>query len=92
MSSHFKGELCDGHVHMTAKEYVDHKTREYHETQRMKLKKLSRNPALSEDVREMLDTQVYMINLLEWYREQYTELQKKYEDLRWGKNESSNKA
>jgi rubrerythrin len=47
----------------------------------MKLRKLANNPALSEDARTVLNTQVYYINMLEWWREQYIELQKKYEQL-----------
>lgn len=78
---HFKGELGDGHIHINAKDLIEHNVREQHEIQRMKLRKLANNPALSEDAKEVLNTQVYYINLLEWWREQYIKLQKKYEQL-----------
>ena len=63
----FRGELCDGHVHMTAHEFMLHKRRENVEKQRMKLKKLANNPALADDIRETLYLQVFYLNLLELY-------------------------
>ena len=81
MSLHFKGQLCDGEIHIKIKDLIEHNVRERHEKQRMKLKKLANNPALSEDAKEVLNTQIYYINLLEWYRNRLIELQKKHEEL-----------
>lgn len=81
MNLHFKGELSDGHIHIKMKDLLEHNVREQHEKQRMKLKKLANNPALSEDAREVLNTQVYYINLLDYYRNGFLEIQKKYEEL-----------
>ena len=78
---HFKGELCDGEIHIKINDLLEHQVLERHEIQRMKLKKLANNPALSDDARNVLNTQVYYINMLEWWRKQYIDLQKKYEDL-----------
>ena len=78
---HFKGELCDGEIHIKMKDLLEHNVREQHEKQRMKLKKLANNPALSEDAREVLNTQVYYINMLEFWRKQYIEMRDKYEEL-----------
>ena len=81
----FKTQLCDGRVHITAKDYLEHCVSVNHEKQRMKLKKLANNPVLSEDARNVLNTQIHYINMLEWWRKQYIDLQKKYEDLRYGR-------
>jgi hypothetical protein len=68
---HWKGELCDGHVHMTAKEFLHHRSRVNVEKQRMKLKKLANNPAFAEDVRETLYRQIFYLNLLELHESLY---------------------
>lgn len=78
---HFKGELGDGEIHIKISDLLEHQVHERHEIQRTKLRKLANNPALSEDAREVLNAQVYYINLLEWYRERLLELQKKCEQL-----------
>ena len=77
----FKTQLCDGRVHITAKDYIEHSVKVNHEKQRMKLKKLANNPALSDDARDILYKQIYNINLLEWWREWYIEMRDKYEEL-----------
>ena len=79
---HFKTELCDGHIHMTANDFVEHGVRENREKQRMKLKKLANNPALSDDVREMLNLQLFYINEGESWRNAYIALRQKYDKLR----------
>lgn len=79
---HFKTQLCDGKVHLTAKDYLDHSVKVDHEKQRMKLKKLANNPALADDVRDLLYKQIFNINLLEWWRERYIEMRDKYEELK----------
>ena len=85
MSLHFKGELCDGEIHIKIKDLIEHNVLEQHEKQRMKLKKLANNPAFSEDARATLSTQAYYINLLEWYRKQWLETLEKYENLKNGR-------
>ena len=74
---HFKGQLCDGHFYMTAKEFNDHKMKENLYKQKMKLKKLGNNPALSEEVRETLYRQLFYLNLLELYKSLYEESRNK---------------
>ena len=54
MKCTFKGELCDGHVHMTAEEFVDNKIKANAYKRMKKLGKIANNPILSEDVREVL--------------------------------------
>ena len=68
MSLRFKGELCDGNVHMTAKEFYYHKFHENIEKQRIKLKKISSNPVLSDDVKATIRKQLFYLGLLEIYR------------------------
>lgn len=78
----FKSQLCDGHVHLTAKDFIEHKNAEFHTQQQMKLKKFANNPALSEDFRELLYQQIYNINLLQWYRKEWMDLLNKYRKIR----------
>jgi hypothetical protein len=78
----FKSQLCDGHVHLTAKDFIDHKVAEGHMKQQMKLKKYANNPALCEDLREMLYQQIYNINQLQWYRKEWMDLLNKYRKIR----------
>ena len=78
---HFKTKLCDGKVHLYAKDYIEHSVKVNYEKQKMKLKKLAGNPILDIDIRHMLAMQIYNINTLEWWRERYIELQGKYEEL-----------
>ena len=70
MEMRFKGQLGDGHVHLTAEEYLYHRQRENHEKQKQKLRKLANNPAFSEEVRETLYLQIFYINLLEFYQQE----------------------
>ena len=48
---HFKGELCDGHVHMTAEEFCEHSVHERYEKDLAVLRKLANNPVIDRDVR-----------------------------------------
>ena len=51
----FKGTLDNGnYVAMTAKEFTDHKAKEYNIKLIRKLEKLANNPALSDDTKQLL--------------------------------------
>ena len=65
----FKGQLADGHIHLTAEELFYHRQREHHEKQKRMLRKYANNPALSDELRRTLNDQVYYIELLEWYQQ-----------------------
>lgn len=76
---HFKTELCDGEIHMTAEEYWRHKIKENHEKQRRVLKKLSNNPILAEEYRYVIHQALININLVEFWKHAYEELRDKYD-------------
>lgn len=79
---HFKSQLCDGHVHMTAHDFVEHGVMERIEKQKMKLKKLANNPALSDDVRKTLHVQINYVDMGMRWRNEYCALREKYDKLR----------
>ena len=64
----FKGELGDGHVHMTAQEYCEHKVLENIEKNKMILRKLSNNPVLTEEVKKAIRFALYRLNDNIWLR------------------------
>lgn len=68
---HFKGTLCDDHVHMTGEEYREHKLKEHHEYQKKMLRKLANNPAISDVFRDVLWNAILNIECMEFYRKLY---------------------
>ena len=49
---HFKGELSDGHVHITAEEFCEHSVHERYEKDLAVLRKLANNPILNQEIRD----------------------------------------
>ena len=80
---HFKTELCDGNVHMTAHEYCEHKIKEHHEYQKRMLRKLANNPAINDDFRDVLWNAILNIDYMEHYRKLF---QKEREQKEMEKN------
>lgn len=78
----WKGELADGEVHMTAREYCDHKTREKHEEQRQLLRKLANNPILTEDIRRTIRYAVYVLDDNEFLMKMITELHEQIDNMK----------
>ena len=68
------GMLCDDRVHMTAKEYSEHKVDEDHYKHRHVLRKLSGNPILSEETRRAIRYAVYILDDNVWLRKQYCDI------------------
>ena len=79
MTLRWKGELGDGHIHMTAHEYCEHKDREYMEAQKQQLRKIANNPILTEEVRKAIRYAVFRIDDAIWWRKQYEELKEQKE-------------
>lgn len=67
----WKGELGDGRVHMTAKEYCEHKVSEDHERNRQILRKLSGNPILTDETRKAIRYAMFILDDNIWLRKQY---------------------
>ena len=78
----WKGELCDGDVHMTAREYVDHKINERHEQQRQVLRKLSGNPILTNEIRTAVRYALYILDDNEFYAKQIADLREQIENMK----------
>ena len=82
----WKGELADGHVHMTAREFVEHRTKENHEKQRQILRKLSGNPILTDEIRTAVRYAVYILDDNEFYRKQVLDLREQIENMKKARN------
>ena len=74
---HFKTELCDGEVHMTAKDFVEHCNQENRLKLRNRLKKVANNPILDKDVRDAVWAAIYLIDDNNSWRKKYIELKEK---------------
>lgn len=83
----FKTQLCDGHVHLTAKDFICHQVTEGYTKQQMQLKKYANNPALAEGLREILYQQIYNINQLDWYKREWHDILERYRKLRDGEDD-----
>ena len=70
----FKTELCDGHCHMTADEFMEHKVRENDYRQRKALEKLANNPILTTEIQNVMLRAIYDLDMMVWWRERCMEL------------------
>lgn len=78
----WKGELGDGHVHMTTMEYIDHKRRENDEKNKQYLRKLANNPALSKEAKEAIMFAVYRIDDIIWLNKLIGDLREEIKNLK----------
>lgn len=78
----WKGELCDGEVHMTARDYCDHKTRERHEAMRRVLQKLGNNPILTMEVQSAVRYAVFILDDNEFLTKRVNELKEQIENMK----------
>ena len=81
MAIHFKGELSDGHVHMTAYEIIEHNVREQYQRENAILMKLANNPAIDKEIRGVVWKAIQRSDSLLWWREHYCNLREKYDRL-----------
>ena len=70
----FKSELCDGHCHMTAEEFMYHKVKENDYRQRKALEKLANNPILTTEIQNVMLRAIYDMDMMVWWRDRYMEL------------------
>ena len=82
MACRWKGELGDGHVHMTAREYVEHKVQENIEENKMILKKLANNPILTEEVRKAVRFALYRLDDIVWLRKVIDDKNEEIENIK----------
>ena len=80
----WKGELGDGHVHMTAREFCEHRTRERTEQQRQILRKVGNNPILNEETKMAVRYAVYALEDNELLRKRIEDLQEQIENMKKG--------
>lgn len=78
----FKGMLCDGHVHMTASEIIEHNIRERYEKEDAVLKKLANNPAIDPEIRHVVWRAILRSNDIISWRRAYSNLLREYDELR----------
>lgn len=83
----WKGELADGHIHMTAREYVEHKTKEGHARRRQALRKIANNPILSEETKDAVRYAVLILDDNDFLMKQVTELKEQIENMKKARNE-----
>jgi len=79
---HFKTELCDGEVHMTAHEFAENrdKARMYKILNR--LKRVANNPILNEETQNAVWYAIMTIETDRNWRQKYIELKEQYEKLK----------
>lgn len=82
MTIRYKGMLGDDHVHLTAKEMIEHRVREQYEKENAVLKKLANNPAIDKEVREVVWKAIFRSQDLMWYRGVCSELQEEHDPLK----------
>ena len=83
----WKGELGDGRVHMTAKEYCEHKVSEDHERNRLILRKMSGNPILTDEIRKAVRYAIGILDENIWLRKQYMDVDEKCRNIMKARNE-----
>lgn len=84
----WKGELADGHVHMTASEYCEHRTKEQHEKHRQILRKVASNPILTQEVQQAIRYAIFCLDDNEWLSQRCTELTEKCENIMKARNKT----
>lgn len=77
----WKGELADGEIHMTAREYCEHRTKEDHEQKRQALRKIANNPILTKDTQEAIRYAIYCLDDNEFMRKRIEELQEEIKNV-----------
>ena len=64
----WKGELGDGKIHMTATEFVEHRSLEDYERNKQMLRKIANNPILSKEVQEAIRFAIYRMDDIVWLK------------------------
>ena len=80
----FKTELADGEIHMTAHEFVEHRTREDLEMHKTELRKLANNPILNKETQKLVRYAVYCVDDILWYREIISTLREQIDNMKKG--------
>lgn len=78
----WKGELGDGEVHMTARDYLNHKVDEKHEKYRMMLRKIANNPILSEETKNAIHYAIFQMDDADFLRKRCSELKETIENMK----------
>ena len=77
----WKGELGDGHIHMTATEFVEHRSREDFEKNKQALRKLANNPILSKEAQEAIRFAAYRMDDIIWQRKIISDLRETIKNI-----------
>lgn len=81
MTLHWKGELGDGHIHMTAAEFVEHRSLEDYERNKQMLRKIANNPILSKEAQEAIRFAVYRMDDIVWLRKINSDLKETIKNI-----------
>ena len=81
MTLRWKGELGDGHIHMTAKEFVEHRSLEDYERNKQMLRKIANNPNLSKEAQEAVRFAVYRMDDIVWLRKINSDLKETIKNI-----------
>lgn len=79
----FKGSLCDGHVHISAREYADRRYDTFEYLHKKELLKLANNKIFSDETRKALWKAVHMIEHDRFWRDVYIHDVNRQKPLRW---------
>ena len=78
----FNGELADGLVHMTAREFCNHNTAEDYEKNKMLLRKIANNPILTDDTKRAIRFAMYRLDDITWLRKRNNDLQDMLDNMK----------
>ena len=81
MTLRWKGELGDGHIHMTAKEFVEHRSLEDYERNKQMLRKIANNPILSKEAQEAIRFAVFRMDDIVWLRKINSDLKETIKNI-----------
>ena len=78
----WKGELCDGEIHMTAREYSEHRLKELDEQMRQRLRKIAGNPILTRETQEAIRHAMWAIDENAWLKKTIGELRETIDNMK----------
>ena len=82
MTLRWKGELGDGHVHMTSREFVEHRTKERDEQMRQLLRKIANNPILTKETQAAIRYAIWRIDENAWHLEIIEQLKEQIKNMK----------
>lgn len=82
MTLRWNGELGDGQIHMTAHEFVEHRTKERHEQMRQLLRKIANNPILTKETQAAIRYAIWQMDENTWHMEIIEQLKEQIKNMK----------